>query len=65
MKHLLKVRWVVDNSSIVTEKYYPIKIGPFGTAVQHRRSIAFNVGDLAYHIVKIHNNQLENIHETT
>jgi len=57
----LKVQWVVQNGSIFTkDSIVAIKIDAT-KLIRVQDSIAFNVGDTADHIVRLHNESLKHV----
>lgn len=61
MNKLLKEKWTVIDGCIYTDKLHEKEL-PSGKKLV-RECIAFNVGDAAHHIVKLHNATLEKTHE--
>lgn len=55
---LLKQEWVVKNGSIETKETKRRKT-PSGDFVNEPVYVAFNLGDLAHHIARLHNESLK------
>lgn len=57
--NLLKERWMVVDGSVAVERDVPTKFDRQPDPIPTHPAIAFNVGnDVAWHIVKLHNNFL-------
>ena len=57
--NILKERWMVVDGSVVVERDVPTKCDRQVNPIPTHPAVAFNVGDdIAWHIVKLHNNFL-------